>query len=377
MKQLRTPNNPFLLTGYHSPPYFCNREEELLWLKNGIQNERNMVLHAERRIGKSALIKHLFYHLNNEKKFETIYVDLLGTTDLNSANERIGHAVISKFGNLEQGIMPKIMKLAGSIGATFSLDEFSGLPQLTFVAGTRTKPSAQSLDVLASFLLTYKKPIIICLDEFQEIANYPEKEAEALFRSWTQNFPTITFIFSGSHQHLIKAMFNERSRPFFKSAQMRQLGAIPSDEYHMFIKGHFEKGKKSIDDEVIAETLKWTLGQTYYIQVILNKLYGSDQCDRQTLILLFDELIQQEAPIFSTYQRLLTSFQWKLLKALATEEIVTNPLSKRFINRHSLGAASSVSTGLKKLINTQMIVHDNGYRVQDVLLLRYLQSISS
>ncbi len=28
MKQTRTPLNPFLLSGYHSPDYFCDREEE-------------------------------------------------------------------------------------------------------------------------------------------------------------------------------------------------------------------------------------------------------------------------------------------------------------------------------------------------------------
>ena len=32
MKKPRRPNNPFLISGYHSPAYFCNREKELDWM---------------------------------------------------------------------------------------------------------------------------------------------------------------------------------------------------------------------------------------------------------------------------------------------------------------------------------------------------------
>ncbi|MEX2569325.1 MAG: hypothetical protein WD431_25505 [Cyclobacteriaceae bacterium] len=52
---MRTPANPFVLSGYHSPAYFCNRMEELAWLEEQFRNERNAVLYAYRRMGKSAL----------------------------------------------------------------------------------------------------------------------------------------------------------------------------------------------------------------------------------------------------------------------------------------------------------------------------------
>lgn len=33
------PNNPFLITGYHSPEYFCDRKQETETLKKLVSNE--------------------------------------------------------------------------------------------------------------------------------------------------------------------------------------------------------------------------------------------------------------------------------------------------------------------------------------------------
>jgi len=370
----RTPKNPFLLSGYHSPAYFCDREDELTWLLNQLNNERNIVLHSARRIGKSVLIRHLFYHLGKTKTADTIYIDLLGTHSLQSANERIGRAIIDKYGDLKKGIKTTLLKLVSSIGATFSIDSNTGLPQLTF-ASTAGSSSNQTLNAIGEFLKTHKKKIVVCLDEFQEVGNYPEKEAEALFRTWTQDYPMIRFIFSGSHQHLMQTMFTDRSRPFYKSAQIKPLYTINKETYTAFIQKLFKKRGGELPQSMIAEILSWTKVQTYYVQVICNKLYGSTKIDDQLLGATLQEVIEQEVPVFSTYQRLLTVFQWKVLVAVAKAENIKNPFSKGFINQYELGTPSSVSTAIKKLVNTELIVQNNGYEIQDVLLMRWLQKL--
>ena len=39
--------------------------------------------------------------------------------------------------------------------------------------------------------------IVVCIDEFQQIAEYPEKGVEALLRSYIQFVPNARFIFAG------------------------------------------------------------------------------------------------------------------------------------------------------------------------------------
>ena len=61
------PNNPFLISGYHSPEFFCDRETETETLLEALRNERNVTLIAPRRMGKIGLIRHAFYQMKEQE----------------------------------------------------------------------------------------------------------------------------------------------------------------------------------------------------------------------------------------------------------------------------------------------------------------------
>lgn len=373
---MRKPNNPFIVSGYHSPPYFCDREVELAWLTEQFDNERNAVLYSLRRMGKTALLRHFFYHLEKRGRGEGVFVDLLGTVNLAEANKRIASAIVQRFGETESGLGTRVLKLIGTIGATVGLDPMSGTPQLTFgIANNQSIP--RSFEAIGNFLAERKKPVVICIDEFQQIINYEENNAEAVFRTWVQNFPMIRFVFSGSHRGMMTSMFSEEARPFYRSAQLKALESLTRDAYAGFIEGHFSKGGKKISRTQIDKIFVWTRMQTYYAQLICNKLFGKgDFISDDVLLEVYAEILQQEIPVFSTYQQLLTAFQWKLLVALARHEVVKNPLSQEFLSLNNLGAASSVSAALRTLERKEFIIYEaNGYTLHDTLLMRWLQSI--
>lgn len=72
-------NNPFVISGYNGPEYFCDRAEETRKLCTMICNESNVTLLSPRRYGKTGLIKHVFARLEKENGYETIYLDIFGT----------------------------------------------------------------------------------------------------------------------------------------------------------------------------------------------------------------------------------------------------------------------------------------------------------
>jgi uncharacterized protein len=373
---MRKPSNPFIVTGYHSPAYFCDREEELNWLRDQLDNERNSVLYSWRRMGKTALIWHLFYKLRKEKSADGVFVDLLGTASLDEANQRIVRAMLNRFGNLEKGLGTALKKLIGSLGATVGFDPLNGTPQITFGL-TKGQPVSASLEAVGAFLADRDKPVVICIDEFQQVVNYRESNAEATFRTWMQDFPMVRFIFCGSHRHMMVSMFSEASRPFYRSAQIRQLDPLPVDVYARFIRKQFRKGNRQIDPAEIERIFNWTRRQTYYVQLVCNKLYGkTEKIDDGMISEVFSEIIQQEIPLFSSYQQLFTNLQWKLLIAIAKEEKVENPMSQHFLTAHELGAASSVSAALQTLAKKEFIVYqDRYYTLHDTLLLRWLRHL--
>ncbi len=369
--------NPFLLAGYYGKEYFCDREDELAALEDHFDNERNVVLYSWRRFGKTALIRCFMAHLEEQKKAETIYIDLLGTRTIDDAILNITRAVYNKYGKANSGISAKIVKLISAIGLELSFDPNTGVPSISFGIKRANGLHEKSLEALGDFLQHRKNVVLIAIDEFQQIKHYPEQNGEAVFRAWMQQFPGIRFIFCGSHRNMMQSMFAEKSRPFYQSSQLMQLGPIDIKKYGLFIKEHFEANKKEICNDTVEQVYNWSRKQTYCIQLICNRLFGLyNRVEVKHLQQVFDDILNEESAVFSNYTNLLTHTQWRVLQAIAKEEPLSTPTAKEFIQKYNLGASSTVSTALNKLMETEIVIKDEDkYLVHEVLLARWLQSL--
>src|SRR6056297_431037 len=91
----KVPPTPFPLTGYLGPEHFCDREEELERLITNIRGNQSTTLVALRRLGKTALIHHLFHHLG--EGYIKIHIDILPTETLNDLLNQLSTAMISQY----------------------------------------------------------------------------------------------------------------------------------------------------------------------------------------------------------------------------------------------------------------------------------------
>lgn len=373
---MKDPFNPFVINTYQGKDYFCDRENDLSMLISHIENDRNVVLYAWRRLGKSALIQRLFEELEAVKGCETIYIDLLATQNMDEAIQSIASAIYEKYGKTTAGISTSIQKLLASIGATISFNALSGFPEITLGINKSEQPG-QSLKALGDFLLSRKKRIVIAIDEFQQIADYEGSNAEAIFRTWVQQIPEVRFIFSGSHRTLMEAMFTEKKRPFYQSSQLESLQPIDLQAYKKFIIEHFLAAKKVIEADSIEKIYTWSRGQTYTVQLVCNHLFASyNKVSLSDVDVVFDQILTQQQAVFANFQKMLTRAQWNVFRAIAKEEPLQNPLSKNFIQKHNLGAASTVSTALKALEKLELVIRDEGYYlVHEVQLARWMADL--
>lgn len=367
-------SNPFLLSGHHSAAYFCNREDKLAALNDHLYNERNLALYSWRRMGKTTLIKRFLKEKAALGKIEYLYVDLLGSRTVSQAVALLIKAIFKRYGENSGKSGSSFKRLSTSLGIPLDFDWMNGFASFSLRLQQQGKHQ-DLLEKVAAFLIEQEKTTVIAFDEFQQIANYQEENAEAIFNSFMQKYPQIRFIFSGSHRKLMRAMFAERSRPFYKSCSMMSLGPIPKERYFSFIKQHFQQAEREINDELMDYIYNWSRGQTYAIQLLCNRLFGSGrEVNTSSLEELVEEILEEESPVFSNYFHLLPKMQWKVLKAIATEEKVSNPLSKDFLNKHQLGAASSVSTAIKSLEDKEMLAWEEGqYFVHDLIFSRWLE----
>ena len=370
------PSNPFVLAGYEGPKYFCDRVSETDEMVRALVNDANVTLLSPRRYGKTGLIHNVFNRLASSGEFETIYIDLFGTQDLTEFTELLANAV---FGRLDTpvekaGLLAK--RLIKSLRPTLSYDDASGKPSLSF--NIAAEHSEKTLAQIFEYIKKRDRKVLIALDEFQQICNYPEKGVEATLRGHVQ-FSPARFIFSGSKQHIMRDMFTSPKRPFYQSTYMMPLDVIPEEPYYKFAAAFFSARKRRLDKDVFHELYERFDGVTWYVQAILWEFHASDEDvdDVQQLDAAVARRVKSCEYDQQRVMDLLPGGARRLLRAIAEERKVKAPQSGTFVSRHGLRAASSVKTSLKMLIEKELVYPaPDGYVVYDRFLAEYLRGLA-
>lgn len=367
--------NPFISSGYVSPEYFCNRQEETKRMLDAISSCRNLTLISLRRMGKTGLLKHVKHQLENSGKLcSVVYIDLLPTMKGNDMLNAVTSALY-RLRKDERNFLEKILGFMASLRPRMTIDPLTGEPsvELSIESSSGLK---SGLEQIMKLISETKQDIVFMFDEFQQIANYPEKNIEAILRSVIQEYPVIPYIFSGSSKHMLENMFMSPGKPFYHSSELMYLERINENDYRSFISENFRKGKIVIDDGSITQIFDWTRLHTYYVQYVCNILYekGKARTGEAEVRSVFHQIITDFEPQFINYRNLLPPHQFRLLKAIAVENGVAQPTAGNFIGKHDLTSPSSVSTSLKALAEKEMIVYDRDkWQVYDVFLSRWLE----
>ena len=369
------PNNPFLISWYHSPEFFCDRETETETILEALHNGRNVTMIAPRRMGKTGLIRHAFYKLKEqESDIVTLYMDIYSTQSLGDFVRLFANTVLGKLDSAPQKAMSRISKFIRSCRPLFTLDEFTGIPQVTIDLSPTEEES--TLKEIFEYLASSEKRCYIAIDEFQQITEYQEKGVEALLRSYIQFLPNVNFIFAGSKQHVMQEMFMSSKKPFYQSTQLLTIDTIDKDKYAQFAMNHFAKHHANLSEEVFCGIYEKFDGHTWYVQNLLNRLYGYNRDIDIDLVEYAKKQIISELSYF--YADLLTAYSAghvRLLKAIAKEGCVKEVLSGDFISRHRLRAASSVNSALKKLLDNELVYpSENGYIIYDRFMGEWLRN---
>lgn len=369
------PNNPFLITGYHSPEFFCNRVAETATILDALHNGRNMTLIAPRRIGKTGLICHTFHHLKEEEPdIVTLYMDIYSTQTLGDFVRLFANAVLGKLDTAPQKALNRIVQFIRSCRPVFTFDELTGVPQVSI--DVAPKEEERTLKEIFDYLGSSEKRCYIAIDEFQQISEYPEKGVEALLRSYIQFLPNINFIFAGSKQHVMQEMFTSSKRPFFQSTQLLTIAPIDRDDYARFATEHFAEQHFHLPHEVFNAIYDKFAGHTWYIQSLLNRLYGYQlDVDMKLMAYATEQIISELSYSYADLLKAYSAGHVRLLKAIAREGCVKEVLAGDFISIHKLRAASSVSASLKKLLDHELIYHTpSGYIIYDRFMAEWLRS---
>ena len=327
-------------------------------------------------MGKTGLIQFCYDKPEIANEYYTFFIDILHTSSLRELTYLLGRAIYD-------ALLPRSRKMASlfvqtikSISGKFGFDPITNMPTFNIELGDIERPE-YTLEEIFHYLANADKPCIVAIDEFQQIAKYPEKNIEALLRTHIQKLRNCNFIFAGSERHMMQEMFTSSARPFYHSADILELKAIATEIYIPFIVGHFEMRNKRVTIENVEWVYNLFKGHTYYIQRTFNEAFADtsedEECTREIIEGAIDNMIASNDTIFREILSNIPEKQKALLYAIAKDGEATQITSASFIKRHALSSASSVQAAAKKLLERDTITEINKiYSITDKLFAMWI-----
>lgn len=370
-------DNPFVVSGYFGPEYFCDREQETEDILSALENGWNISLIAPRRIGKTGLIMRLLEVIERTSDTKCFYVDIFSTKNITEFVQALSRTIVGKLDTSFEKASKKAMRLFSAFRPALSLDPQTGTPVFSF--NISPDQAQDSLESIFNYIKSSGKKCCIAIDEFQQVNEYPESGIEALLRSYIQFMPDTRFIFAGSKLHMMREMFLSPSRPFFQSTRIMELGVIDESKYLDFANSFFAEQKRELSAPDFHQLYNDVDGQTYYVQTVLNKIYShpSLPLDSDLIHSCLWEAINEQVPTFQYVMDTLTANQSSLLKAVAREGNVKEPLGRQFSQKYLLPSKSSLKLALDYLIRHQLVYKDSsrGVIVYDRFMGKWLASL--
>ena len=365
--------NPFIITAdYYGPEYFCDRQDETEALESNIANGRNTVLISSRRMGKSGLIAHVFNRSFVKSNFKTFSIDLYPTSSLAEMILLLAKEITGPLKSKGQTLLESFLGIVKSLRPGFKVDPVTGQFVFDLSLGEIVKP-VDSLKEIFQYLEGSEVPCLVSMDEFQQIAEYPDNNVLELLRTYVQKCKHTWFIFAGSDRRMMEKLFNNPSEPFYMSCSPLYLDAIQYENYLAFARQHFEAAGKSLPEESFKQVYELFDGHTWYVQRLMNEMFAwtkpGEVADAQMAADALTFVIKTYARTFQEQMSSYPEAQKQLLIAIAKDGHAQQVTSVAFCKKHSMKSPSTVQSALRVLHDKGIVRRDgNSYSVTNRLL---------
>lgn len=373
--------NPFNYLQLATGDQFYDRLELRRDLRSRfLSGQSSVVLYGPRRYGKSSLVAELVRDLEKAgipcvtlDVMKVPSIDLFVSAYAAKVYRRLAPVrfEFKKLGTFLKSLRPK-MTIGQSGEAALTFEPFD--------APIGPEALSEVLD-LPQRLLSGKGRAVVVFDEFQEVKDLlPSDGFERTMRSAVQSHRNVSYIFLGSRHHLLRRMFTDHNRPFYRSAVTIQLDKPPLEESVRFVVDRFASAGKTIAQET-AELLVGRIENIpYFIQQLGFETFRIvDDARRKSVSPADVEAAYANLSGFNRdqYEQLmltLSTSQKKLLIALAHEK--TAEFSEAYRRKHMLGVSSTVNSNKAKLMEDGLLeLADGQYTVADPFFAQFLRMV--
>ena len=349
--------NPFVFGKAAEGDYFTDRQEDAKRLMANFTHGINTILISPRRWGKTSLVKKVIFEMDRPE-IKTVFIDIFQCKSEYDFYHAFATSVIKQTASkLEEWVeMAKTFLASISPKFTFGPDPLTDF-SISFEWDRKDDTVLDILQLPEKIAQKRGVRLLVCLDEFQQMAEFADSVAfQKKLRSVWQHQQHVTYCMFGSKKHLMEAMFNDQSMPFYKFGDMMFLKKIPTIEWVPFICTKFKETGKAITEPQAWKICEVTENLPSYVQHLSWIVWykSGDVVTDADISQAVNDLLEQNKVFFQREVEQLTELQLNFLRAIANG--VNRGFSqKEVIRKYRLESSANVQAIKKSLLKRGLI----------------------
>lgn len=372
-------NRPFVFGKQTPDANFIGREEESERLRKNFKFGVNTILMSPRRWGKTSIVHRIGNEVKSDKLI-VVYMDIFSCRSEYDFYNTFAEQILIQTGNRFEEWKGIAADFIARLSPRISYSVDGGVNECSVSLGITPKTHKPEEVLNLPQTIAEKKgcDILVCIDEFQQVGEFADSlSVQKRMRGVWQLQQNVSYCLYGSKKHMMESLFLKKSFPFYKFGDTVPLNKIPLEKWIPYIKRGFETSGKGIGEKAIEKLCEAVDYNPSYVQQfawILLTNTTTDVTDSDVDASL-QELIDENAPLFTQQTESLTTYQLNFLRAIM--QGVQKDFGKAEIREeYNLGSYPNIVRIKSSLIDKELIdVIDGLTYIADPLLKLWLKRI--
>ncbi len=348
---------PFIFGVATSGENFTDRKKETERLLLNFQHGVNTVLISPRRWGKTSLVQKAC-RLAQSDKLKVVYLDIFSCRSDSDFYDSFASAVLKQTSSKFDEWLENAKLFLSRISPKISMGTD---PMTDFSISLEMNPKSDDVDEILQLpeKIAQKKGfnIVVCIDEFQQIAEFKDsKTFQKRLRTVWQLQKSVSYCLFGSKKHLMNELFEKRSFPFYKFGDAIYLQKIGTADWIDYICNRFEATGKHISKEIAERICSIVDNHSSYVQQLawLVWIHTNGTATEQNFNEAYQDLIDQNTPLFEKQTESLTQYQMNFLRAVL-DGIHSEFATKEVLQKYQLNSSANVNIVKRALVKKEII----------------------